>query len=351
MFIRDGSISLAASYQYVERHTESASLTMWVGNPPAGPPDTRTPAPPTDQLELSSEAKTKLAQAEAEEHLGELEGDEALEPKLRLAKLIIEILTGKRIRIFRPKHVHPPEGTAPPDARARQGEAAAAARQGWGVSYTEEQLYSERQDLSFTAEGVVRTRDGQEIKFSLELTASREFTAYHRFDFRAGDAALKDPLVINFDGLATELAATTFQFDLDVDGQAEDLHFLRPGSGFLTLDRNGDGQVTDGSELFGPQTGDGLAELAAHDADGNGWIDEADPVYAQLGVWTKDGAGADLVTPLNQAGVGAIYLNSVGARFDLKDRANTLLGRASRFGVYLTEDGQPRSLQQVDLVV
>jgi hypothetical protein len=45
-----------------------------------------------------------------------------------------------------------------------------------------------------------------------------------------------------------------------------------------------DGRVNDGRELFGPITGDGFAELAAYDDDGNNWIDENDGIYDNLSI-------------------------------------------------------------------
>lgn len=354
MFIKEGNISLAASYQYVERHKESASLTIWTGDPPPGPSAPPIPAPTRDRLELSSGARVRAAQAEAEERLLELSDEDDLDPKVRLAKLLIEILTGKRIRILRAQDLHPESaeergsGESPP---SRGGAEDPAPRQGWGVVYREESAYAERQELTFSAEGVVRTRDGREIAFTLDLAVSREFASYSRLDLLAGDAVRKDPLVINFDGLTTELTDTLFQFDLDADGSLDGLRFVRPGAGFLAFDRNGDGQVNDGRELFGPQTGDGLRELAAYDSDGNGWIDEGDPVYAQLGVWTKGAGGTDILTPLAAAKVGAVSLSAVGTRFDLKDQANTLQAETSRLGIWLTEDGEARTLQQLDLMV
>ena len=54
---------------------------------------------------------------------------------------------------------------------------------------------------------------------------------------------------------------------------------LGSGSGFLALDKNGNGKIDDGSELFGTKSGDGFADLAEYDSDGNGWIDEKGRVY------------------------------------------------------------------------
>lgn len=65
------------------------------------------------------------------------------------------------------------------------------------------------------------------------------------------------------------LTEAKYNFDLDSDGREDLISFVRPGSGFLALDLNGDGRVNDGRELFGPATGDGFAELARYDQDGN----------------------------------------------------------------------------------
>nr|MBP7525716.1 VCBS repeat-containing protein [Propionivibrio sp.] len=161
----------------------------------------------------------------------------------------------------------------------------------------------------------------------------------------------KDPLVINFGGTAAQLTSQRFKFDLDADGKTEDINFVAGGSGFLALDRNGDGKINDGAELFGAKTGNGFAELAALDADKNGWIDENDASYADLRVWTKDGAGKDKFSTLKQANVGAISLSHIATQFDLKDAQNVSQGEIKASGIYLQETGAVGTIQQIDLTV
>src|SRR5690606_19466085 len=105
------------------------------------------------------------------------------------------------------------------------------------------------------------------------------------------------------------------------------------------------------SELFGARTGDGFAELAAYDTDGNGWIDENDAAFADLRVWTKGGDGADHLSPLPARNIGALYLVKPATPFDLKAGQNRQHGQVLATGLYLFEDGRAGTIQQLDLFV
>ncbi|MBQ7450853.1 hypothetical protein IJS77_05485, partial [bacterium] len=80
-------------------------------------------------------------------------------------------------------------------------------------------------------------------------------------------------------------------FDLDADGTADKTAWTAKqddfDDAFLVLDKNGDGQVNSGAELFGDQNGseNGFLELAKYDENGDGKIDKNDSVYSQLRLW------------------------------------------------------------------
>lgn len=208
----------------------------------------------------------------------------------------------------------------------------------------------ENEATAYCAEGTVTTKDGKSVRFDLDLDMKRTFSCT-RTDIRSETVELHDPLVLNFDGNACELSGKRFAFDLDVDGKAESIPELASGSGFLAIDRNQDGRISDGSELFGTRSGDGFADLSAYDLDGNGWIDESDPVYDKLRIWRPDGEGADKLQSLREAGVGAVYLGSEASAFKLADADGRTLGQIRSSGVYLRENGVVGSIQQVDLSV
>ena len=209
---------------------------------------------------------------------------------------------------------------------------------------------SDSESTRFSAQGIVCTVDGQSLTFGLDLDLNRT-SVYSSEEIRSGTVVLRDPLVVNFDGKACELNGRRFSFDLDGDGRLESLPGLASSSGFLALDRNADGRITDGNELFGARSGDGFADLAADDGDGNGWIDESDPVFDHLCVWGQDAQGNDRTTSLRAAGIGAIYLGSASTAFSLKDDAHAVLAQIRASGVYLREGGGAGSIQQIDLSV
>ena len=158
-----------------------------------------------------------------------------------------------------------------------------------------------------------------------------------------------DPLVINLDAPAADVKDQKFFFDLDADGHDEAISRLGAGSGFLALDKNGDGQINDGSELFGALSGDGFADLAKYDHDGNGWIDEADDIFDKLLIWSKDANGNDQLVGLGKAGVGAIYLGAQNTQFSMNNAHNEVNAMVRQTGMFLYENGGIGTIQQLDL--
>lgn len=209
----------------------------------------------------------------------------------------------------------------------------------------------ESESTTFASKGLVQTADGRNIDFNVEVSMSRAFMS--QIDTLEVQEYIKtDPLMINLDTNIGSVSDQKFFFDLDSDGDEEQISFAGKGSGFLALDKNGDGKINDGSELFGTSSGDGFKDLAAYDEDGNGWIDENDSVFSKLKVWTKDENGNDYLIDLKKADVGAIYLSNADTQFSLKDDENNLNAEIKKTGIYLREStGAVGTLNHVDLVV
>lgn len=343
MKIADASLQMESAHAAVSRREVRESLRAWVG---PQRPDFEGRAAPSAVVAVSEAARaSEAAESQAvKDAATETKGS----PELQLIKSMIELLTGRRIRVITAEDlgadIEAPDVPDPNQAPAR-GNA------GWGVEYDYHESLDEAEQTTFSAQGVVRTADGREIRFDIAFTMNRAWHEESSVSLRAGDGRRKDPLALNFNGGTAGLSPNRFHFDLDADGIAEELPLLGGGSGYLALDLNGDGKISSGAELFGAQSGDGFADLARHDADGNQWIDENDAIFDRLRIWSPADEGNGTLTTLRQRDVGALYLGRLATSFELRTAGNDSLGALRSSGVFLSEDGQPGTLQQIDLTV
>ncbi|MCR5101929.1 MAG: hypothetical protein K6B41_11290 [Butyrivibrio sp.] len=209
-------------------------------------------------------------------------------------------------------------------------------------------LYVEEESTSFTAKGVAMTEDGREIGFNVDFAMSRSFARYAQIEVQQ-EVNLLDPLVVNVGDGVTEITDQSFYFDLDADGKEELVSNIGNGSGFLAYDKNGDGIINDGTELFGALSGNGFKDLAEYDKDHNGWIDENDDIYKSLRIWYRDKNGEDVQMTLKEADVGAIYLGHAATEFTERGSDFEVNGVVRSSGIYLKDSGGVGTIQQVDL--
>jgi hypothetical protein len=366
MKIDSASYSLAASH-LVTRHDESTeSLRVWKGN---RQPDFEAGGNATTPVVLLSTAARALLAADSRATMAappaqpeQTQGGAAIEeaadavdsdPSLMLIRSMVEMLTGHRIKVFSARKLQPahatPSITGPETAAPRQ--AAPARSAGFGLEYDYHAVHEEFEQTQVSAEGWVKTADGQEISFTLDLSMTRSYREETSLSLRFGAAARRDPLVLNFNGTAAQLCDRRFSFDLDYNGSVENLALLTGGSGYLAIDHNGNGRIDSGHELFGPATNSGFGELAALDSDGNRWIDENDVAFDALRIWTPSAEGEGTLEPLAQRKVGAIGLDHIDSPFELRGAGNSNLGAIAASGVFLAEDGRAGNIQELDLAV
>ena len=289
------------------------------------------------------------------------------DPKLLLIRAIIEAITGKSIKFVgesaanqsdKANSTTPTMANIANIANANGGEviAVSSGNTAFGLRYNSNEVIKENETTNFSASGIIKTADGKEIQFQCDLSMQRSFYLDNSTEIFMGAStdrkSLCDPLIINFAGTAAELKNTTFAFDLNADGSAENIQELAAGSAFLVLDKNKDGKINNGNEMFGTQSGDGFADLSVYDEDGNGWIDENDSVYNSLGVWNNSAYGGK-IRSLKEAGIGAIYLQNANTEFSIKDKTtNELQGQIRKTGIFLNEkNGNIGTIQHVDLAI
>ncbi|MFH0785589.1 MAG: hypothetical protein V2B20_27090, partial [Pseudomonadota bacterium] len=149
------------------------------------------------------------------------------------------------------------------------------------------------------------------------------------------------PLILDLDGdgVETRSVADNIQFDLDNNGFRETVGWVGADDGLLALDKNGDGQITGGTELFGNHTilasggkaANGFSALAEYDDNKDGRIDANDAVFSQLKVWRDldaDGVSdAGELIGLAEAGVARLNLGIIAASgVDAQGNSHRLVG-------------------------
>lgn len=105
-----------------------------------------------------------------------------------------------------------------------------------------------------------------------------------------------DPLVLDLDRDGIETigigSAANVLFDHDGDGVKTATGWVKADDGMLVLDRNGNGTIDNGGELFGDQTlvggvkaANGFAALSAEDTNKNGKFDAGDANFTKVRIW------------------------------------------------------------------
>ncbi|WP_135016927.1 calcium-binding protein [Carnobacterium divergens] len=148
------------------------------------------------------------------------------------------------------------------------------------------------------------------------------------------------------DGIETKDIANGAYFDVDNDGKAEKVGWINSDDGILVYDKNQDGQINNGNEIFGDGTmlasgefaKDGYEALAEYDENGDGQITESDSIFDKLRIWrdlSGDGKSSiDELFTLRELNIKSIHL---GYSLKNKDLGNGNILQST--GTYEKTDG------------
>jgi len=164
-----------------------------------------------------------------------------------------------------------------------------------------------------------------------------------------------DPLVFDLggDGITTvSLEESNAFFDLDNNGFAEKTSWVGAKEGLLAYDKNGDGIINGGNELFGDRTlmkdgktlaSSGFAALAEYDDNKDGKIDSNDVIYALLRIWQDaDGDGIASAGELRRlVDLGIVSIGLSYSNTGVTDSANNIQVRT---GTFTLTDGSSRAV-------
>ncbi len=201
---------------------------------------------------------------------------------------------------------------------------------------------------------------GSDLQSMSATTSADACSTYHAYGVRD-----ESPIIIRLGAGEIELTGPEIRFDLANSGAPQLIGWTVVGvdEGFLVLDRDGDGQITSGRELFGNftplsldltgQTAEnGFVALAwfdsiAHGGNGDGWITESDAVFDRLQLWIDANhngiTDAGELHSLRSVGIGAIStqyrlsrrLDQFGNEFRFRGMAHgTSMGRVGWHTIY-----------------
>jgi hypothetical protein len=169
---------------------------------------------------------------------------------------------------------------------------------------------------------------------TLQVEGNLSLSTHHPvFAFAAPGRGFKDfqsPLVLDLNGNGLDLVdvwddQNPIRFDLMGDGTKVRTGWVKPADGLLAMDRNGNGLIDNGTELFGEYTpggrdvpagqkawDNGFAALGQYDANKDEILDVKDPAFSRLVVWqdkNQDGISqASELMPLAKAKVKSLQL-------------------------------------------
>jgi hypothetical protein len=166
---------------------------------------------------------------------------------------------------------------------------------------------------------------------------------------------LTSPIVLDLDGngVRTLAAAQGVQFDLNGTGNTHQVGWASSTDGLLVMDRNHDGRINDGTELFGVATldangrraGNGYNAMALEDSNHDGLLSSADANFQNLRLWVD--ANSDGITNAGELHALAEYGIT---ELNLNAQAGTVVDHGNVLGLtssYTTADGAKHDMADV----
>lgn len=132
-------------------------------------------------------------------------------------------------------------------------------------------------------------------------------------------------------------AQSSAMFDLDGDGYLEQTAWVAPTDGFLVLDRNNDGLITQRNEFFSLANQVGVPSLTSLDSNSDGIINANDSLFNQLRIWTdyNQNGQTDLgeIVALHRYGILEISTNAQTKNYSIAGNPITAEAYFTRLGL------------------
>jgi Ca2+-binding RTX toxin-like protein len=164
------------------------------------------------------------------------------------------------------------------------------------------------------------------------------------------------PLILDLDGDGIETISKSAGIYFDHDGNqfSETTGWVGKDDGLLVWDKNGNGRIDDGSELFGNNTllnnsskaANGFAALADLDVNHDNKIDTLDSAFSQLRLW-RDADSNALLSAGELVSLDASGVQSFNLSYRSQDLTDAQGNEHRQIGSYTRIDGSSRAMDDV----
>lgn len=297
-----------------------------------------------DQLKLSDAAKLSGTQKSPVDMAKKPDAGHAL--NIQIIQRMVKSITGQDLQLLTPQALQDQADQVTVQAPTQTPDSPADSDT--GLVYQQSTSYFESQTITFNAQGSINTKDGQSIDFSVSLSMSRILYKETNLSLRGSDAADGSPLTVNFEGNATELTTTHFEFAFDSNGSQGQVDILKSNNNTQAPVSKPADTFDDESEPAG-QSADSIEKSASKDSKDSQLISMAKFVYQQLRVWQRHADGSQQLLALGEKSLGALYLGHLTAPLQPKaEDSNPALAEAADGNTNLPQNNQTGATQQIN---
>ncbi len=336
MRIDSFNINMQANYSQVQKHESKVTIDSWTQNQFQ-----------SNELMQTNNFTLSISHTQIIFHE---ENNLSVEDKIKkeiIERLLGKLLSKKDIKLYPNKEMQKDQ------VNKSNPYTANISNTSWGFEIKTSEEYHHKSSVQFATQAQIKTSSG-EFNIDVKFAFSQEFYEAHETTITFGTPKLEDPLIINYkdnmDGF-DNISYLNFTFDINSDGKEENIKLLKDGAGFLALDKNRNGKIDNGNELFGPNSGNGFSDLKQYDKDNNNWIDENDSIFNHLRIWEKNDKNEDNLITLGQAGIGAIYLSGIKTDFNYHESIKNQSAQLKESSIFLKEDGKAGLITSVNFTV
>lgn len=181
----------------------------------------------TDPVAISDEARARFESMKkgfSETRENEFSIPGGLDPKGLLNRLVSGAFSGNDINVTGLLGQDQAQTATPASSAVDGAQPAGALASAGSTSFS-----AEVEQLSFSASGTIKTADGEEVGFTLELNVTRASMS----GYSAGlEADSQNGISVNFGGTSSELYSMSFEFNISTGDEG-----VQAGLGSLTVDK------------------------------------------------------------------------------------------------------------------